>query len=78
MLTEFFVYSLPLVTMGISGPTVATLVLFTALHPVSGGDGQGSGATVSPNSASFWCFLYRYDPSRSTNGTPSRIVSFTL
>ena len=55
-ITKSFVCSIPLVTIGISGPTVAMLVVFTAFHPVNGGKGHASCATVSPASTNFDVF----------------------
>ena len=48
---------LPFVTVGMSGPTLTTLSLLTALHPDVGGVGQGSGATCIPPSINFLNFL---------------------
>ena len=43
--------------VGISGPTLTTLSLFTALHPDIGGVGQESGANCFPASANALDFL---------------------
>ena len=64
--------SLPLVTVGIRGPTVLKLLLLIALHPDNGGEGCGGLVTFPPASVNVLYFLNRYDPSTSTIAVFSR------
>ena len=48
--------NLPLVTVGIQGPTVLKLLLLIALQPDNGGEGCGGLATLPPASVSLLYF----------------------